>query len=61
VTEAIKHAAQEIDALPSDRREFGWHLVYFVVLFSFCNAMLEYALWIPFWSHVVLPLWGRLL
>ena len=56
----VKQAAQEIDALPSNKREFGWHLVYFVVLFSFCNAMLEYALWIPFWDHVVMPLVGAI-
>ena len=57
MTEAIKTAAAEIDALPSNRREAVWMMLWNGIVISFLVFFLEYAVWAPSWTYVVLPAW----
>lgn len=59
MSDAIKAAAQEIDALPSDRREAAWMMLWNGIVISFLVFFLEYVVWAPLWNHAVLPVWER--
>lgn len=58
--EKIERAAQEIDALPSNKREALWILLWQGVVISFMVFFLEYVIWAPLWNYVVLPLARKL-
>jgi hypothetical protein len=60
ISDKVKHAAHDVPALPSNRYEAVWTVIWQGGVISFMVFFLEYVLWAPFWNRVVLPLWDRL-
>ena len=60
MSEKVKQAAEEIDALPTDRREAIWLAVWNGAIIGTMVLVMEYAVFSPLWNHVVLPAWERL-
>jgi hypothetical protein len=59
--EKIVEAAHDIDALPTDRREVVWTLLWQGAVIGTMVLVMEYAVFQPLWRYGVLPLWHWLL
>jgi hypothetical protein len=56
--EEVIREAEQMDTLPSSRREACFTAIWNGVIISFLVFFLEYVVWSPIWNRIVVPLWN---
>lgn len=55
ISDKVKHAAHDVPALPSNKYEAVWTVIWQGAVLGTMVLVMEYAIFAPLWEFVVLP------